>query len=302
MPKGSAWIKFVYVNLGFVLQVVAIYYFTQLKIIKDNWPAYRCNPMYMPLSDDMSSDFIYCIQSMQTNFMGYLLEPLNYILSSVNTMNFGIIGDIGNARGMFSYIRDSITSVIVNIFGVFMNIIVEFQRIIVGLKDLTGKLIGIVVTIMYIVDGSLKTMNSSWNGPPGQMVRVMGSCFHPETKVKLDNGAVVAMKDVEIGDVLVGGSKVRATMKIANSSEEPFYKFEGRGVDGSDVYITGSHHVGVEIYDNEHAKHLEFIQVKKHPRASLTSEKTEWFSCLITDDHRIALGDEVFWDWEDHFL
>jgi hypothetical protein len=302
MPKGSAWIKFVYVNLGFLAQVFVIYFYTQVKVIKENWPAYRCNPMYMPLSDNIASDFIYCVQSMQTNFMGYLLEPLNYLLSSLNAINLGFIDDIGNVRGMFNYVRNSITSVIVNIFGVFINIVVEFQRIIVGLKDLVGKMIGIVVSVLYIVDGSLKTMNSSWNGPPGQMVRVMGSCFHPETKVRLANGSIVAMKDVEIGDVLVGGSKVRATMKIANSSDEPFYKFEGRGVDGSDIYVTGSHHVGVEIYDNEHMKHLEFIQVKKHSHASLTTEKTEWFSCLITEDHRIALGDNVFWDWEDHFL
>ena len=30
----------------------------------------------MPLADDVQSNFIYCIQSMQTNFMAYLLEPL----------------------------------------------------------------------------------------------------------------------------------------------------------------------------------------------------------------------------------
>jgi hypothetical protein len=221
----------------------------------------------------------------------------------LNAINLGFVADIGNVRGMFNYIRNSVTSVIVNIFGVFINIVVEFQRIIVGLKDLVGKMIGIIVSVLYIVDGSLKTMNSSWNGPPGQMVRVMGSCFHPETKVRLENGSVVAMKDVEIGDVLVGGSKVRATMKIANSSDEPFYKFKGHGVDGSDIYVTGSHHIAVKLYDNEHKEVSKFIQVKNHSSAKLApQEKVEWFSCLITDDHKINLGKQTFWDWEDHYL
>lgn len=302
MPKGSAWIKFAYVNLGFLLQVFSIYYFTQVKIIKDNWPKYRCNPMYMPLSDNLSSDFIYCVQSMQTNFMGYLLEPLNYILSSLNTMNSGFIDDVGNTRGMFSYIRDSITSIIGNVFGVFMNIIVEFQRITVGLKDLVGKLIGVIVTVMYIMDGSLKTMNSTWNGPPGQMVRTMGSCFHPETKVMLANGSVVKMKEIHLGDILFGGSVVRAIMKIQNYYKDPFYKFEGIGVNGSDIYVTGSHHVAIDIYDNDHRKISKFIQVKNHPEAKLTDEISEEFSCLITDNHKISLGKHVFWDWEDHYL
>lgn len=304
MPKGSEWMKFIYVNLGFLFQVFAIYYFTQLKIIKDNWPKYRCNPMYMGLSDNVEKDLIYCVQSIQTNFMGYLLEPLNYLLSSLNTMNFGFINDVDNSRGMFSYIRDSITSVIGNVFGVFMNIIVEFQRITVGLKDLVGKIIGIVVTIMYIVDGSLKTMNSSWNGPPGQMVRVMGNCFHPNTKVKLANGTVLAMKDVNLGDVLYGGSRVKAVMKIDNSSNEPFYKFEKRGVDDEDIYVTGAHHISRDFYDNDHITIAKFIQVKNHPSAVLSDdkEKVEWFSCLITDDHKIPLGKEIFWDWEDYLI
>ena len=38
MPKGSAWINFIYINLAFVLQIFAMYYFTKIKEIKDNWP------------------------------------------------------------------------------------------------------------------------------------------------------------------------------------------------------------------------------------------------------------------------
>ena len=86
MPKGSDWVNFIYINLAFVAQVVAIYYFTSVKQIKDNWPKYRCNPMYMPLSDDIQSDFVYCIQSMQTNYMGYLLQPLTYITSNLSAI------------------------------------------------------------------------------------------------------------------------------------------------------------------------------------------------------------------------
>jgi hypothetical protein len=32
----------------------------------------------------------------------------------------------------------------------------------ISIKDLVGKILGIVVTILYILDGSLKTMNSTW--------------------------------------------------------------------------------------------------------------------------------------------
>ncbi len=26
------------------------------------------------------------------------------------------------------------------------------------------------------------------------------------------------------------------------------------------------------------------------------------FSCLITNTHKIPIGKELFWDWEDHFV
>ena len=295
MPKGSAWIKFLYINLAFILQVFAIYFFMKVKEIKDNWPKYRCNPIYMPLADDMASNFVYCVQSMQTNFMGYLLEPFQFILSGLGQMSFGFLDDIGNTRSMISYMRDSVGLNIGNVYNVLLNIMTEFQRIMLGFKDIIGKIVGMVTTLMYIIDGALKTMNSSWNGPPGQMVRVMGSCFYPKTNVKLANGRVMEMQNLNLGDVLENGSIVRALMKVSNFTDESYYKIERNGVNGEDIYVTGSH----MILDNKTSK---WIQVKDHCDATFVNSlvKPESFSCLITSDHKIQIGNETFWDWEDY--
>ena len=231
MPKGSDWVNFIYINLAFVAQVVAIYYFTAVQQIKDNWPKYRCNPMYMPLSDDIQSDFVYCIQSMQTNYMGYLLQPLTYITSNLSAMGAGFVNNIDSIRYMMSNIRTFLTTISEGIFGVFLNIIISFQKIMISIKDLVGKMIGVMVAMMYIMDGSLKTINSSWNGPPGQMVRALGKCFHPDTKIKLNDGSIKMMKDLHLGDVLENGVKIMATMQLENASgEEKLYKLEKMGV------------------------------------------------------------------------
>ena len=91
MPKGQDWLNFIYVNLGFVAQILIMYIYGQIKEIKENWPKYRCNPVYMPLSDDMSADFTYCIQNMQTDYMGYLLQPLTYLATSLTEMGAAFI-------------------------------------------------------------------------------------------------------------------------------------------------------------------------------------------------------------------
>jgi hypothetical protein len=288
MPRGSDWIHFIFVNLGFVAQVFVMYYFSAINNIKADWPKYRCNPMYMPLSDNLEQDFTYCIQNMQTNYMGFLLQPITYLITSLSSMGGDFTTAINDARNMISNIRSFITSIIQNVFGVFLNLVIEFQKITISIKDLIGKIIGTMVTLMYMIDGSVQTAQSTWNGPPGQMVRALGNvCFHPDTIVTLSDNTVKKMKDLDLGDMLQNGSRVDAVMRLSNVTEEPLYKLPG------DIYVTGSH----MIYDKMSNK---FIQVKHFTDAQIQTEVTsEWFSCLITSNHVITIGDYVFWDWED---
>jgi hypothetical protein len=296
MPTGKNWMYFLYVNIGFTLYTVATYYLSSLKDIKDNWPLYRCNPMYMPLSDNMSEDFTYCIQNITTSFMGYLLQPLTFITSTLATLGGDFSNQINSIREMFNKIRTFVSSIIQSIFGVFLNIIIEFQKIIMGLKDLIGKTIGILVTLMYVLDGSIKTMNSAWKGPTGQLVRALGKCFYPETKIKLKNGSIVAIKDINLGDILENGSIVYSTMKIDNkNNKEDLYCIKEQGVNGDSIHVTGSH----LVFDDSKRK---FVKVSEYYKANKSKVKTEWFSCLITSDHKIKIGSEIFWDWEDHFI
>jgi len=295
MPTGKNWVNFVYVNLAFALYIAGVFYYSQLAEIKAQWPLYRCNPIYMPLADDVQSNFVYCIQSMQTNFMGYLLEPLTFLTSSINNLLGSFLQEINFVRAMFNKIRNFITSIIQSIFGVFLNLVIEFQKITIGIKDLIGKTIGIMVTLMYVMDGSIKTMNSTWNGPPGQLVRALGKCFYPDTLVKLQNGSIKSMKDIDLGDILENGSVVQSVMKIDNKIEPvPLYEIKGKGINGENILVTGSH----LVFDK---KINEFIKVEKYSNAVLSTKETKWFSCLITNNHKIQIGNEVFWDWEDHF-
>jgi hypothetical protein len=296
MPTGKNWINFIYINLAFVIFIVGTFYLNSIQEIKKNWPQYRCNPLYMPLSDDIEKDFIYCIQNTQSNFMGYLLQPITYITSSLTGSLSNFTNEINMVRAMFDKIRTFSGSIIQTVFGVFLNLVIEFQRITIGIKDLMGKTIGIMVTLMYVIDGSVKTMNSAWNGPPGQMVQKLGKCFHPNTKLKLKDGTSVEMKDIHLGAVLENGSVVETTMKINNKKEQiPFYVIKGNGVDKEDIYVTGSH-----LVYNTNKK--QYIRVENYDKAEKCDIQTDWFTCLITNDHKIQIGNEIFWDWEDHFI
>jgi hypothetical protein len=296
MPSGKNWVNFVYVNLAFAIYIAGVFYYNQVAEIKAQWPLYRCNPLYMPLADDVQSNFVYCVQSMQTNFMGYLLEPLTFLTSSINYILGDFLDAINMVRAMFNKIRTFISSIIQSVFGVFLNLVIEFQKITIGIKDLIGKTIGIMTTLMYVIDGSVLTMQSTWNGPPGQLVKALGKCFHPNTIIKLQNGVTKAMKDIDLGDILENGAIVESVMKIDNKKERnPLYLIYKAGVNEGNIYVTGSH----LVFDNKNNK---YVKIENYDKAVLSNVETEWFSCLITSNHTIPIGSQLFWDWEDHYV
>src|SRR6056300_1295439 len=111
-------------------------------------------------------------------------------------------------------------------------------------------------------------------------------CFSPETLIKLQDGNEVAMKDLKLGDVLINGSIVKATMEILNEND-PYYKLPG------DILVTGSHYVK----DGD-----VFKRVKDLEKAERTDKIEKVVYCLVTSDHKIPVGDYVFWDWEDNLI
>ena len=133
MPTMNNYLNLIYVNLGFIAQIAIMMYFRSILEIKKNWPVYRCNPPFWIFSENISEDFTYCVQNTQMNMMGYLLQPLNYMVSSLTSIGGQFNESINSIRMMFSSIRGFVSDIIQNVFGVFLNLIVEFQKIIISI-------------------------------------------------------------------------------------------------------------------------------------------------------------------------
>jgi hypothetical protein len=284
MPSGKNWINFIYVNIGFTLCIVATYYLSSIKKVKANWPLYKCNPMYISLSDNMSKDFTYCARNMTTSFIEFLLKPLTFITGLLSSYTIS---------GQFSSQNNFTTSI--------------FNKIITSTKYLIDKIIDIMMNLTYALNGGIPTMdsngsmdsNSSMNSnssTDSNFDRSLGKCFYPETKIKLKNGNIVSIKDINLGDILENNSIVYSTMKIDNkNNKEDLYCIKGKGINGDNINVTGSH----LVFDESKNK---FVKVSEYHKADKSKVKTDWFSCLITSDHKIKIGSEIFWDWEDHFI
>jgi len=292
----------VIIILIFILLYVFNILIVGIKNIKNNWPKYRCNPVVMPFASffgqNPTTNFTYCIQTMQSNYMGELTQPLQYNMGVLGNISNSLVTSINSVRAFFNNIRGFITYIIQSVFGVFLNILIEFQRIVINIKDTISKIAGLLAALMYTLDGSIKTMDSAWNGPPGQLVRML--CFHPDTKLQLDDGEIVSMKNIPLNATLKNGCKVRAVMNISNVDDngnqvESLYKVKG-GENNDDILVSGSH----LIYDPEVKGFVHVKDLKGKTPSVETDIDCKTFACLITSNHTIPIGEWTFHDWEDN--
>lgn len=300
-------------------------YSVGIKKIKDNWPEHRCKPSVMPFASffgfNASDNFNDCMNTMQTDYMGILMEPVNYTLSSVADGAGMITDDLQNMRGMFSNVRSSVGDGFSSIYGTFLNVMRAFQKLIMKMKDTVNKLISVVFVVMYFMLAAKDSLLAIVDGPVGSVISVLGGgtesftmmgnknvesfrgiddfgevCFHPNTLLMKKDKTLVKMKDIKLDDVLINGSKVKAVLQIRNHKKNdarysPLYKIHCTKLN-TDILVTGSHLI-------QHPRTKQFIPVQDYNKAIPTDTETEDLSCLITDDHLIQIGEITFWDWED---
>ena len=280
----------------FIILHSAIKFLDFRKHIRNNWPQHRCNPAMMPFASqlgppgtDAGLNHSQCVQTNMKSNMPTLMAPTHYISSLVSGIAGDITGGINAIRKVFNYVKNMIMQIVKKIVSIFMNILIEILHMIINMKDLASKIMGVMATLLFMIDGMVKTGTGVWAGTLGEVARFL--CFHPETPLILQNGKRSKMSEIQVGDILENGSKVLGTLKLEGSPSNPYYKIHS-GVMNSDIYVTGSHFV----FDKSTER---FIQVQELSDAIRTTKSTKHMSCLITNDHLIPIGEHLFWDWED---
>lgn len=273
----------------------------KIKDIKQNWNTIRCNPdslLYYPIaSDNMSEDMTYCVQKVMFNSMGEFLKPVTGMFSGLTDFGSNISSQLQGFRNILSVIRNKIMSVLELVFSYILKVMLIFYKFQIELRSILSRLLGVILSMVYIMQGGVYLGGSIWNGVPGQIIRAVGSkkigsCFDGNTKLKLKSGAIKSMANIHIGDILENNSIVVSTMKILNIHNEPFYTLPG-GINDELIYVTSTHYV-------YHTGFNGYIIVELHEKAKKTQIIPQMFYCLITSDNIIKIGTQLFWDWEDY--
>ena len=169
---NSIFIIAVFIGL-YIANILAI----GKKNIEKNWPIYRCSPLVMPFAgmfgQDVMKNFTYCIQTMQTDFMGPFLAPSNYSnMVAAETLDKSITTNT-NLMGMFSYIKNTVINNVMGAFGALGSITVILQIMVNKLRDMMNKITGIYKTVFSILQTAGITAQSTWDALPGQLLRAL---------------------------------------------------------------------------------------------------------------------------------
>lgn len=305
--KLSDWILTIFIIaiiIGFNIYSVFV---TMYDDINENWAEHKCSPSVMPFADvfghDVMSNFYGCVQNTQSSFTKYMLAPVNYGMTMLADIGANFQDSANSARGFLAWMREAIVGIVEFIFAAFINILIEFQKLTISLKDLFFKIMGVIVTFLFFVDGSIKSLTSLWKGPVGGAVRTIGKfrlprirlprirfpriCFDGDNLIELKNGKIIRMSEIKPGDILKShdDNNFIATIKLLNDKSIPMFKL-------SDVVVTNGHKV---YLDNT----LEYVgDIDKSIRVPNTGNKHVYN--FITKNGMLELNGTKFSDWHEN--
>ena len=278
-----------------------------IKRIKDNWETYRCQPLVMPFAwifgHDTAKNFTGCIQKIQGGVISGMLDPMRANMGSLSENTSSVSSDMNVFRISLTDIRDNINNSMTDVASMFFNGVIELSRTFLTLQDTVAKLSGTMITVVHLMDGSRMTLESTWRGFPGQLVRAL--CFHPDTRIHKMNGTSCAIRDICMDDILLYNTGIISIMKINNVDKngqynDKMYEVPRKYIDeqcdkntDKNILVSGSH----LIYNTVSRT---FVKVKDFPQSVESKINSPILYCMITSTHVIPIGGHIFHDWEDN--
>jgi len=204
---------------------------------------------------------------------------------ALNQMKF--LSAMGRAFGITQaalYLGMSLVVSIENFIQFVIRVIMIIMYIILGLMILLWVLIIPVFALIII------TCQTIGNSSFGYLAKdVCGElCFDPQTRVRLQGGAIKSIGECKLGDMFEDGTVIEGILRVKGDNEQ-MYSLDG-------IRVSGSHLVWNETQG-------EWMSVKEHPEATLSYAKCPILICLRTSTRNIPLTglntEWTFRDWEE---
>ena len=347
---GTSFIIFILLML--VLFVIHSYFYviTHVEPIKKNWLTERCSPKVIPFAGIINrpdgkgvlefteENFTYCVQNILSKISSYALEPVTFLTHTLEGILNSIGGDIQSIRSMFNNVRTNLQSISEEIMGRLINIMAPLQEVIIVLRDLFGKIQGVMTAGLYTLFGSYMTLQTLFGAIIQALISIL-IMIAATIAILMVIPFMQALAAVDIGifiaiciptillsvfayDILQIQSPPIPTLcfdkltplLLKDGSCKFIENIEVGDLLEKDVVVTAKimvHANNSKMYNLNNiivsgTHHVlfndEWIPIFKHPHAILLEEYKEPFLfCINTSSKKINVLDTVFCDWDELF-
>jgi hypothetical protein len=143
--------------------------------IGDNWDHYKCMPIIIPFAglfgEDPSETFNNCSKNVLMDFLSDMLGPLYTVLNQVAGIGRQIGGFMSIFNGLGNMYKFSLLDMLSEVYKVGSKLMLGLTFFSITIQDMINRVVGIIITVIYVLIGANITVLSIWNGLPGQLVR-----------------------------------------------------------------------------------------------------------------------------------
>lgn len=269
-------------GLTFVLGLIALIIseISMYTEIKRHWPLYQCNPSITPFAafygHNLQETMNFCINKAVKAHAGGVIDPIFKGIDEVSGVVEGVFEKIVSVEAGVAGLLNGFEQFVVNFVNSFRLVGVRIRMMVISIKEMFSRVFGIFIAFAY---AAISTITFGENLVCNPLVTFIASiagvdicCFAPETQVLLRDGSSKAIRDVRLGERLLGGGVVTSTYL--------FYGPETKMVRINGIHVSGNHCL--------RGPSGRMIKAEDHPFA-IPAGSIPRLWCLGTDNNQLPI-------------
>ena len=169
---GASVLLFILITIVLFILISYCYVKINAQPIIDDWANQRCKMNIIPFAgfithpegisaiDYTAKNFSECTQTILSDMTGFMVEPLTYIINTINSVLNALKNSINSIRAMIDKVRTFFQTMAEELMGRIMNVMIPLQQIVIGFKDVIGKIQGTMTAGLFTLLGSYYTLKS----------------------------------------------------------------------------------------------------------------------------------------------
>ncbi len=280
-------------GITFVLGLVAyiISEIANYQDIRRNWSTYRCHPSITPFAKfyghDLEETMNFCIGQAVKEHAPGVIDPIYSGIEKV----VGVVDDVYTKaeaiEGGVAGLLNGFESFVINFMNSFRLVGVRIHMSLVRIKDIFARVYGTFIAFSYAAISAITFGENLICNPLVTFVAGIAGvdicCFHPATRILMEDGSILPISAVKIGHTVAGGGAVTSTY-IFDGTDVSMYNIRG-------VYISGNHYIFGENGIEYAEFHPEAVQIPSLPLLCCLTTSTHQIPVLDNNNHILLCAD-----------